>query len=155
MTDVIYQLGPLRETMKHDTRRFYKASNLSTKNILTPGCEVSNGSPRCRIHDAKVRPEDLSSRPGIDTRAISLGIFRADSMMKNPGGHARYKLHSVKLDLTSRQFSTIPDSSWGTRVREGQCCLCSRVINWSRSIERSKQLIQIPYRNVILTMSRI
>ena len=89
MTDVIYQLDSLRETMKHDTRRFYKASSLSTENISIPKCEVSNGSPRCRIHDAKVRPEDLSSGPKIDIRAISFGIFRADNMMKNPSGRAR------------------------------------------------------------------
>ena len=38
----------------------------------------------------KVGPKDLSSGPEIDTRAISLGIFHADSMMKNPGGRARY-----------------------------------------------------------------
>ena len=85
MADVIYRLDSLREIIKYDTRHFYKAGSLSTKNISTPGCEVSNGSP-----DAKVRPEDLSSGPEIDTRAISLGIFRADSMMKNLGGCARY-----------------------------------------------------------------
>ena len=48
----------------------------------------------------KVRPKDLSSRPRIDTRAISLGIFRADSMMKNPGGRARY--NHIWLNTTRR-----------------------------------------------------
>ena len=48
----------------------------------------------------KVRPEDLSSGLGIDTRAISLGIFHADSVMKNPGGRARYNY--IRLNPTRR-----------------------------------------------------
>ena len=59
------------------------------QNISTPGRTASNGTSGCRIYDVKVRPKDLSSGPGIDTRAISLGIFHADNMMKNPGGRAR------------------------------------------------------------------
>ena len=82
MTDVTYRSSSLRETLECITRLLYKASNLSTKNILTLGCEISNGSLRCHIHDVKVRPKDLSFGPEIDTRAISAGIFRADSMMK-------------------------------------------------------------------------
>ena len=93
----------------------------------------------------KVRPKDLSYRPGIDTRAISLGIFHADSMMKNPGGRARYKY--TRLNSTPRvdSFQSFRNSSRGTRVREGQSCVCPSAINWSRSVECTKQLRHIPY----------
>ena len=106
-------------------------------------------SLKCRIHDVKVRPKDLSFGPEIDTRAISLGIFHADSMMKNPGGRARY--NNIRLNSTRRVESFQPSlaQAWGLELERDNIVFCPSAINWSRSVERTKLLIQIPKAKVI------
>ena len=92
----------------------------------------------------KVRPKDLSSGPGIDTRAISLGIFHADSMMKNPGGRARYNY--TRLNSTRRvdSFQPFLARAGGLELEKDSIVFALVQLIEFRSVERTKLLIQIP-----------
>ena len=92
----------------------------------------------------KVRPKDLSFGPGIDTRAISLGIFRADNMMKNPGGRARYNYARLNSTRQVDYFQPFLARAGGLELEKDSIAFALVQLIGFRSVENQAADPKIP-----------